>query len=197
MSLTLAPALSSSLGLARKLSRAMVGLFALALLLNLSMALTAPLFAIFQKTPGGAGLGYGLGEGIIVRFGSLTPAQATGATIGMELFAAPRILAMYNILRMFLCFSKGEIFAARPIAHLRAAGWWLTATFFASIAAVWLLHSSGSLNPAGGVTLRFPAAVMGLAIFYRSALFTGIPLLIAAYVMEEARRIAADHAEIV
>jgi hypothetical protein len=45
--------------------------------------------------------------------------------------------------------------------------------------------------------LHFPVAVIGLAIIFRSLLFTGIPLLIAATVMEEARRIAADHAEIV
>jgi len=194
--LTLSP--SPALGLARKLSRIMVALFAIALLLNLSIALTAPLFAIFQKTSSGAGLGFGLGERIIIGFGALTHMQAIGAVIGLEIFALPRALAMYHILRMFLCFAKGEVFAGRPIAHLRVAGWWLTATFFASIAAIWVESLCGGLVTAGGAPqFHFPGALIGLAIIFRSCLFTGIPLLIAATVMEEARRIAADHAEII
>lgn len=196
--LTLTPPLSSGLERARTLSRIMVGLFAIAFLLNLSMVITAPLFAIFQKTSSGAGLGFGLGERIIVGFASLTRGQAIGATIGMEIFALPRALAMYHIVRVFLCFSKGEVFAAKSIAHLRAGGWWLTAAFFASIAAIWLLSEWGGLVTAGDVArFHFPGALIGLAIIFRSTLFTGIPIIIAATVMEEARRIAADHAEIV
>jgi hypothetical protein len=34
-------------------------------------------------------------------------------------------------------------------------------------------------------------------VHYENAIFVGVPIIIAAYVMEEARRIAADHAEIV
>lgn len=196
--LTLNPSMPSGPERTRMLSRLMVAFFAIAFLLNLSMVLTAPLFGIFQKTLGGAGLGFGLGERIIVGFASLTHAQAIGAVIGMEIFALPRTLAMYHILRMFLCFSRGEVFAAKPIAHLRAAGWWLVACFFASIAAISLLSAWGGLVTADGAPhFHFPGALIGLAVIFRTTLFTGIPVIIAAYVMEEARRVAADHAEIV
>lgn len=196
--LTLSLPLSSGFDRAKKLSRFTALLFAIAFLLDLSIVVTAPLFAIFQKTSGGAGLGFGLGERIIVGFGSLTHTQAIGAVIGMEIFALPRAFAMYHILRLFLCFARGEVFATKPIGHLRAAGWWLTACFFASIAAIWLMNALGGLVTAGDVPhFRFPGAVIGLAVIFRSTLFTGIPVIIAATVMTEAQRIAADHAEII
>jgi len=196
--LTIFPTVSSGLSLARKLSRVMVSLFVIALLLNLSTAIAAPLFAIFKTTPGGVGLGIGLTERVSVGFQSLTPWQVIGAVVGVEVYALPRILTMYHMVRMFLCFASGEVFAVKPIGHLRAAGWWLTATFFTSIAAVWLMSAWGGLqNTAASGHFHFPAAVIGLTIIFRSTLFTGVPLIIAAYVMEEARRIAADHAEII
>ncbi|MBV9548329.1 MAG: hypothetical protein JO256_01490 [Alphaproteobacteria bacterium] len=196
--LTIPSTLSPGFTWARKLSRVMVAFFAIALLLNLTEAISAPLFAIFRTTPSGVGLGIGLTERVIIGFGSLTPWQAIGAVIGVELFVLPRMLSMYHILRLFLCFARGEVFAARPIAHLRVAGWWLTATFFASIAAVWLMSAWGALSTQGDAGhFRFPGAVIGLALIFRSTLFTGFPVIIAAYVMEEARRIAADHAEII
>lgn len=195
--LTLSPASAPTLGLARKLSRVMVALFAMALLLNLMTAIVAPLSAIFRTTPSGAGLGIGLGEGIIIGFKTLSQGQAISAVIGLEIYSLPRILAMYHILMLFLGFARGDVFAAKPIAHLRLAGWWLTASFFASVASVWFLSVSGCLQAEGGRHLHFPGALIGLVIMFRAILFAGVPTIIAAYVMEEARRIAADHAEIV
>ena len=76
------------------------------------------------------------------------------------------------------------MFAVKPIAHIRGAGLWLAASFFTDFAGLILLHYCGVATPVS------PIAFLG-------ALFTGIATAIAAYVMEEARRIAADHAEIV
>jgi hypothetical protein len=60
------------------------------------------------------------------------------------------------------------------------------------------MNALGGLVTAGDVPhFRFPGAVIGLAVIFRSTLFTGIPVIIAATVMTEAQRIAADHAEII
>ncbi len=95
-------------------------------------------------------------------------------------------------------FARGEIFAAQPIAHVRAAGLRLTICFFTGIAAVYLLVLCGVKDGFLRVIhFHFFGALIGIAIRFESALFVGIPIIIAAYVMEEARRIASDNAGIV
>lgn len=190
------PALSPSFDRARKLSRVMAVLFTGAFLVMLSVLIAIPIAAALKTTPSGIGLGVGLTNGLSVGFKNLTTWQSLGAVVAVELYFLPIVLMLYQTVRLFFCFSKGQVFADSPIARIRAAGLWLTASFFTSIAAVYLLNSWGLLN-SPVLPLHFPGALLGLSLWFNGKLFTGIATTIAAYVMEEARRIAADNAEIV
>jgi hypothetical protein len=199
----LTPALSPRFARAKKLSRFVALLFTLSFLVMLSVDLSAVMFVFFPKTPSGVSFGIGLPGGFGVGFGDLHTWQSVGAMVAVQLMTVPTVLVLYHMWRLFLCFAKGEIFAAPPIAHLRAAGFWQTTSFFTCIGAVYLLAlcgiRSGLLSH-----VHFPGPILGallqlptVAVRFWTGLFIGIPIIIAAYVMEEARRIAADNAEIV
>jgi len=193
------PTMSPAFAGARKLSRFAAVLFTIAFLVMLFVVMTVPAIVIFPTTPSGVELGVGLGNGVNVGFVSLTRSQAIGAMIAVELFYLPSVLMLYHTFKLFFCFAKGEVFAAKPISHMRAAGWWLITSFFASIAAMYLLDlcDRKAFYAFNGHTLHFPGALPGLSLWYIGALLTGIATTIAAHVMEEARAIAADNAEIV
>jgi hypothetical protein len=190
--------LSPGFARARKLSRFVAVLFALGFLVMLSVALSGVWCVFYPTTPSGVSHGIGFMNGFGVSFGSLTHWQAIGAMVATELTFVPTVLVLYHMCRLFSCFAKGEVFAARTIAHLRAAGYWLTASFFTGIAAVYLLVLIGvKQGLLSVVAAHFSNSLPSVAIRFNGAIFTGLPIIIAAYVMEEARRIAADHAEIV
>ena len=194
--LTLAPALSPPFDRARKLSRVIGILFALGFLVMLSVALSAIAFVFLPTTPSGVGHGIGFSQGFTAGFKGLDVWQRIGSMAGVELITLPTVLVLHHMRKLFFCFARGEVFAAQPIAQIRWAGLWMTASFFLGIAGVFLLAASGQMQGIMSV-VRFPYAVPALALRFDDGIFTGIPLIIAAYVMTEARRIAADHAEIV
>jgi hypothetical protein len=194
---TLNPAPSPGFDRARKLSRFVAVLFGLGFLVMLSVGLSAIVFVFFPTTPSGAGHGIGLPGGFGAGFGGLPIGQAIGAMMAVELMTVPIVLVLYHMCRVFLRFARGETFTAEPIAHTRAAGVWLTLSFFTDLAAVYLLALSGQKSPILHAIRMHPYGVASVAVRFDSALFVGIPIIIAAYVMEEARRIAADNAEIV
>ncbi|HVZ27922.1 MAG TPA: hypothetical protein VG798_04630 [Rhizomicrobium sp.] len=187
------PSLSSGFAVARKLSRVMAVIFTLALLLMLFVMVANLATAIF--TPRNVGIG--LEHGIRIPTGDLRGWQAIGALVAANLVLVPDILILHHTSRLFFCFAKGEVFVAKSIAHIRATGWWLTISFFTGIAAVYLLQFCGLKNAYAPVHIYFPGGLVGLSIEWKDELLFGLPIIIAAYVMEEARRIAADHAEIV
>jgi len=193
----LTPSLSPGFARARKLSRLAAVLFTLAFLLMLSVAASAVVFVFYQKTPSGVGFGIGLTNGVRVGFGSLTRWQAVGSMVGVELFVIPIVMALYHTFRLFFCFAKGEVFATRPIHHIRSAGLWLMFSFFTDMLGAFVLDICGQKNLLLPIHLHFPRSVVALTMMYNDALFIGFATTIAAYVMEEARRIAADNAEIV
>jgi hypothetical protein len=178
------PALSPGFDRARKLSRFAAVLFALAFLVMLLVAVATPVAAFFPK-PRGVELGFGWGNGVRVNFAALKGWRSIGAIVAVEFMVLPSILTLYHTFRLFFCFTKGEVFAAQPISHIRAAGLWLTISFFSDIAGIILLRFCGIKSGA-------PISASSLG-----AMSLGIATIIAAYVMEEARRIAADSAEIV
>jgi hypothetical protein len=100
--------------------------------------------------------------------------------------------------KLFFCFARSEVFTAHAIANIRAAGFWLTISFFTGIAAVYLLIlcgvKDGFLN---AIARHLLGDLPAVALKFEDSLFVGIPIIIATYVMDDARRIAADHAEIV
>jgi hypothetical protein len=167
--------------------------FTLAFLLMLFVLVANFVTAIFQWP----NMGIGLEHGIRIPTGNLRGWQAVGAFVAASLVLVPDILILHHTRKLFFCFAKGEVFAEKPIAHIRAAGWLLSASFFMGITAIYLLQLCGQKNAFLPVHLYFPTGLIGLSIEWKDELLFGISLIIAAYVMEEARRIAADNAEIV
>jgi hypothetical protein len=195
-----AAALSPGFARARQLSRLVAVLFALAFLMMLSCALSGVYFMFVPTTPAGISHGVGFMNGFDVRFGSLQGWSLAAAMAATELTFVPTVLALYHLCRLFLCFAKGEVFATRPIAHIRSAGQWQIISFFTGVGAIYLLVLAGIKGGVYDAIRRTPDLLVSLpstAVHYENAIFVGVPIIIAAYVMEEARRIAADHAEIV
>ena len=89
---------------------------------------------------------------------------------------------MHHTRRVFEHFAMGEIFLP-VISHVRRTGLWLIISFFAPIVAQMTLNAM-KLSHGQAHGTAWPLVI-------------GIVTFIAAYVMEEARRIAADNAEIV
>jgi hypothetical protein len=198
MSMTLLSAsLSPRFAIARKLSRFVAVLFALGFLVMLSCALSGVYFVFFPTTPSGVPHAVGFMNGFGVSFGP--PQSVIAGMVATELTFVPTVLMLYYMCKLFLCFAKGEVFAAQPIAHIRLAGLWQTTSFFTGIAAIHLLALSGQKGSLYDLirVQSFAHSLPNISVRYENAIFVGVPLIIAAYVMEEARRIAADNAEIV
>lgn len=197
---TINPTLSPSFARARKLSLFVAVLFALGLLVMLGCVFSGVWFVFYPTTPSGISHGIGFMNGFGVGFGSLTHWEAIGAMIATELTFVPTVFVLYHMCKLFLCFGKGEVFATQPIAHIRWAGAWQIISFFTGVAAIYLLALSG-INKGGVYSLidaqSIAHSLPSIAVRFENAIFTGIPIIIAAYVMDEARHIAADNAEIV
>lgn len=195
-----AAALSPGLARARQLSRLVALLFALGFLVMLSCAASGVYFMFVPTTPAGIGHVVGFMNGFGVGFGDVQGWPRVAAMAATELTYVPTVLALYHLCRLFLCFARGEVFAAQPIAHIRWAGLWEIVSFFTGTGAIYLLVLAGIKGDIYDAIRRSPdllTALASTAAHYENAIFVGVPIIIAAYVMEEARRIAADHAEIV
>lgn len=179
MSQTPSPALSPAFERARKLSVFMLGVFTFAFWMTLALLVAIPVMVAIPGANGSLDLGYA-----IVSFAKLSGLQRIGAGLALAIGAIPVLLLMHHARRLFRHFARGEVFTATAIGHIRAAGVWLIVSFFAAIAGRIVLALSGvpqtSQNDAG----LWP-------------LITGITTFIAAHVMTEAARIAAENAEIV
>ncbi|HVW74576.1 MAG TPA: hypothetical protein VHC39_13130 [Rhizomicrobium sp.] len=197
--ITPAPALSARFARARTLSRFVATLFALGCLVMLGGVVSGVLFVFFPTTASGVGHGIGFMNGFGVGFGSKRGWSLIAAMVATELTFAPTVLVLYHLCRLFLCFAKGEVFSAQPIAHIRWAGLWQTISFFTGISAIYLLVMSGDRSGLYRLVAATPFfhSLPNVAVRYENAIFIGVPIIIAAYVMEEAQRIAADHAGIV
>jgi hypothetical protein len=191
--MTLTPALSPAFSGARKLSRITQILFAIGFLLMLTSLLGVFVMASVSVPRGSVVVI----PGITLPIGSLSGGPLTGAVVAGVLLLLPTVMMLYHACRLFGCFARGEVFAARPIAHMRAAGLWMTGSFFSSLAGVALLQYCGVDFYHAVLPGLIPAFFIHFGILFAPALFIGLATTVAATVMEEARRIAADHAEIV
>jgi hypothetical protein len=183
MNPTIAPTLSPAFERARKLSRFMAVLFTIGFWLTLAgvvVILAAPFVDNFKT-----GHGFLQINDIQVELkGTMSVWQRLWIVLAMEMAALPVLFLMHHARRVFWHFARGEVFAAAPIAHMRLAGLWLIGSFFLGIVANILLRASHAVPPSQLQSNAWP-------------LFTGITTFIAAHVMAEAQRIAAEHAEII
>jgi hypothetical protein len=172
------PALSLSFDRARKLSRAMAVLFSIGFWVTLVLLSAIPLVVVWQES-----LQIGA-NGILISLAGLSALQKTGAVFALLLNGVPILLLMHHTRRVFGHFTKSEVFMAAPIAHMRAAGIWMIASVFFSLV-IQILLTVAHITPPSQIDLPL------------WPLFAGIATSVAAHVMTEAARIAADHAEIV
>jgi hypothetical protein len=100
------------------------------------------------------------------------------AALAIVVRTAPALFLLWHAIQVFGCFKKGEVFAQRPITHIRAAGLWTIIWAFAPSAAQLILQ--------GHVRMKFEPALLAF----------GIATFIAAHVMAEAQRIADENASI-
>ena len=127
-------------------------------------------------------LGVGLGD-IRVSLDGLSLGQRLWVLLAMEIVMLPAVFLMHHTRRVFGHFAKCEIFVLPVIGHIRSAGLWLIISFFAPIVGKTALNAL-KLSHGQSDNSAWPLVI-------------GIVTFIAAYVMEEARRIAAENAEIV
>lgn len=117
-------------------------------------------------------------DGSIVTVAGLPMPERVNAVLAIIVRTAPALFLLWHAIQIFGCFKKGEVFAARPITHIRAAGFWTIVWAFAPSAAQLILQ--------GHVRMKFEPALLAF----------GIATFIAAHVMAEAQRIADENASI-
>jgi len=117
-------------------------------------------------------------DGSLVSVAGLAMPERINAVAAVVVRTAPALALLYHAIKIFGCFTKGEVFAAKPIAHIRAAGFWTIIWAFAPSAAQLILEHH--------VRIKFEPALLAF----------GIATFIAAHVMGEAQRIADENASI-
>lgn len=170
------PSLSPSFERARLLSRILAVLFAIGFWLALSLALCAPILAIWPHA------GSIQWDTELIKFTGLSSVQRVGLLAALEVGMVPAILLLHHARRLFGCFWRGEVFASASVSHIRAAGFWLVVSALTAMVTKIGIYSTHGIKA-------------DVELDMRSLLF-GIGTFIAAYVMEEARRIADENASI-
>jgi hypothetical protein len=181
----------SSFDRARRISVVIVLLFDIALWLTVAFAVLAPLALLFV-VPNLAAISTDLAAAAQAEWAKESRLPFAALTIGRRLLLvvdflaamAPTLFILFHGRRLFAGFARGQVFTETTIAHLKGLGFWLIVSvvagifvqiFFFAVAEIRDTHFD--LNPV--------------------SLLYGAMIYVAAYVMAEARRIAADHAEIV
>jgi len=176
------PALSPRFARAKALSRVMAVVFLVGFWMMLLASVACLSILIPSLYPHGhVGVGF---RYIQISLDGLSTGQLVWTLLALEITMLPLVFLMHHTRRVFGHFAKGEIFVLPVIGHIQQAGLWLIASFFADIAGQTMLRATG-LMPRGPAQGSIWPLIIGMVTF------------IAAYVMEEARRIAADNAEIV
>jgi hypothetical protein len=117
-------------------------------------------------------------DGSLVSVAGQPMPERINSVLAILVRTAPALVLLYHAIQIFGCFAKGQVFAAKPIIHIRAAGLWTIIWAFAPSAAQLILE--------GHVRMKFEPALLAF----------GVATFIAAHVMAEARRIADENASI-
>ncbi|MDB5735326.1 MAG: hypothetical protein JWN16_1963 [Alphaproteobacteria bacterium] len=180
------PLLSPAFERARSLSRLLSTLFAIGFGLTLFFLATV---AVLMWWPTPLMMDW---DGVPVPLGLM----AHGAALPMALDSVPGLFMLHHARKLFGCFAQGKVFAAEPTAHIRAVGVWLvvSAALHMVLVCAYALFSAlfGHVgHPASFYSQGFEAVTQNIGT---AVIGTGI--IVAAYVMTEARRIADENASI-
>jgi len=117
-------------------------------------------------------------DGSLMSVAGLPMPERINAVAAITIRTAPALVLLYHAIKIFGCFAKGEVFAATPIAHIRAAGFWtILWAFTPALSEIVLDHQH---------IVKFDPPLLAF----------GIATFIAAHVMGEAQRIADENASI-
>lgn len=172
MSSASALAASPSFEKARTLSLWLKWLFIVNFWVTAVWLVTVPLLLIWPEA-----VKYNLDGSLVSVAGQPMP-ERINAVAAIAVRTAPALFLLHYAIRIFSSFAKGEVFAAKPIAHIRAAGLWTILWAFAPSAAQFILEHH--------IRIKFEPALLAF----------GIATFIAAHVMGEAQRIADENASI-
>ena len=125
-------------------------------------------------------------NGVKIQLDKLSEAQRLIAAAALVATTAPTLFILHHARRVFRHFRQGEVFQAAPIEHIRQTGIWLMISLGASFVGEILID----------LAVRPQPEAIDLNTDPLSLLF-GLAVYVAASVMQEARRIADDHANII
>ena len=165
-------AASPSFERARTLSSWLKWLFVVNFWVTAVWLAAVPLLLIWPES-----IRYNLDGSLVSVAGQPMP-ERIGAVAALIVRTAPALFLLYHAIKIFSSFAKGEVFVAKPIAHIRAAGFWTIIWAFAPSAAQFILEHH--------IRMKFEPALLAF----------GIAAFIAAHVMGEAQRIADEDASI-
>jgi hypothetical protein len=177
------PAMPQSFDRARRISLVIVLLFDIALWVASALFVVVPIILLFFL-PNVAAFSANMSRVIAAElakysgqfFADLSIGRRLLLTVDFLVAMAPTLFILFHGRRLFAGFARGQVFTEASIAHLKALGFWLI------VSAVFGLF----------VHMFFFAIAATLLPFLYGAM-----TYVAAYIMAEARRIAADNAEIV
>ena len=178
------PAMPQSFDRARRISVVIVLLFDIAFWASVAFAAAASLALLFFLP---AIAGWFAGE-----WAKLSDLPLGDLSIGRRLlliavFAvamAPNLFLLFHGRRLFAGFARGAVFTEATIAHLKTLGFWLIMSAVLGWVVQMLFFAIAKI--------RHPDFDMHVMSFLYGAM-----IYVAAYVMAEARHIAADNAEII
>ena len=189
--LTAETPMPSSFDRARRISVVIVLLFDIALWLTVAFTVLAPLAVLFAL-PNLALISADLPAAAAAEWAKHSSLPLADISIGRKLLLVvdflaamtPTLFILSHGRKLFAGFARGQVFTDTTIAHLKGLGFWLIVSVVAGVfiqafffAIAEMREHAFDLDPV--------------------KLLYGAMTYVAAYVMTEARRIAADHAEIV
>ena len=176
---------------ARRISVVIVLLFDIALWAAVAFFVVVPLALLFVL-PNLASFSTDVATVVATQWAKYSSLPFAQLSIGRRLLLivdflvamTPNLLILFHGRKLFAGFTRGAVFTEANIAHLKALGFWLImSALLGMIVQIFFFAIAQIRHPDFDINL--------LAFLY------GAMTYVAAYVMAEARQIAADHAEIV
>ncbi len=178
------PRVLLSFGRARSLSRAIAALLALGLWATILADLVLAIAVLFFFPVLAANAAAEWAQLSNTPLSSLGLGQRLFFVADLILYSAPTILILFNLRSLFVQFAHGQIFTEGSIARLKNIGLWLLISVVTSNLAQIVFFRIADLRQPD-----FDLKILPLMF--------GAMTYVAAYIMAEAQRIAADNAEIV
>ena len=185
------PQMPPSFDRARRISVVIVLLFDIVLWLAMAFTVVVPLALLFLL-PNLAAISTELAASAAAEWAKHSSLPLASITVGRKLLLiadflaamAPTLFILSHGRKLFAGFAHGQVFTEASIAHLKALGFWLIVSVAAGVFVQLFFFAIAQIRD-------HDFDIQPITLLY------GAMTYVAAYVMTEARQIAAEHAEIV